>query len=187
LVSADLARGRITVSGPDGYCIDPTTLRRSPNGGFAAIASCNILSGGEGGPVVEPALVTVAVSRATGATPAPADLADVLGTELLSSRELSAVDVGQMASGGASAFSGSDPRHWRGTFALGDHLVGVTLYAPEGSPLLGAQGAAFLNTVSSRIRARSDPAGLPSAEQSRSSVDPLAAELERLFGPRDLQ
>ena len=187
LISADLARGRITVSGPDGYCIDPTTLRRTADGGFAAIASCNILSGGERGPVVEPALLTVAVSRATGATPTPADMAEALGTELLNRRDLSAVEVGQLASGGASAFAGSDPRHWRGAFVLGDHLVGVTLYAPEGSPLVGAQGAAFLNTVSSRIRARSEPAVLPSAEQSRSSVDPLAAELERLFAPRDLQ
>jgi len=156
LLSATLASGRITVSGPDGYCIDRTTLRRAASGGFAAIASCNILTGGQHGPQVEPGLVTVTVSRANGVAPSPSDLAGALGTELLNSRELSALSVGQMASGGASAFDGSDPRHWRGAFVLGDHLIGVTLYAPRNSPLTGAQGAAFLNTVSSRIRARSE-------------------------------
>lgn len=186
VASADLARGMIVVSGPDGYCIDPDTLRRSGAGGFAAIASCNILSGGTRGPIVEPVLVTVAVSRTDTDAPDPADLAAALQTDLLQRLDLSAVVVGQMASGGETAFAGSDPRHWRGAFVLGAYLVGVTLYAPEGSPLLGRQGAAFLNTVSSRIRAKSPSVASESAEQSQSSIDLLEARLGRLFESSDL-
>ena len=186
LTSAALARGGIIVKGPDGYCIDPTTLRSTSNGGFAAIASCNIISGGQTGPIVEPALMTVTVSPAPGAAPSPVELAEALGTRLLESRELSALAVGHMATGGENAFAGSDPTHWRGAFVLGPHLVGVTLYAPKDSPLIGVQGAAFLNTVSSAIRANSPQSGPQSAEQSQSSVDPLAARLGRLFARRDL-
>lgn len=163
---AELAGGSINVSGPDGYCIDASTVRSSSAGGFAAIASCHILSGGTGGPIVEPALVTVTVSRATGDAPTPEALAAALGTDLLQNRDLSAITAGQMATGGQTAFEGSDPRHWRGAFLLGDHLVGLALYAPQGSPLVGLQGAAFLNTVSSRIRANSEPTRA-SAEQSQ--------------------
>ncbi|MCR9110622.1 dihydroxy-acid dehydratase [Marivita sp. XM-24bin2] len=185
--TAELARGDITVTGPDGYCIDQTTLRSSRSGGFAAMASCNIMSGGTEGAIVEPALVTVTVSAAPDTVPSPADLAAALQTDLLQSRELSALAVGQMATGGENAFAGSDAKHWRGAFVTGDYLVGVTLYAPQGSPLIGAQGAAFLNTVSSNIRAKSrSRSSSASAEQSQSQVDPLAARLGRLFARRDL-
>ncbi len=186
VTSTRLAGGVITVAGPDGYCIDPTTLRSTSLGGFAAIASCNIMSGGQDGPIVEPALMTVTVSPAAGAAPTPADLADALGATLLQDRELSALAVGQMASGGESAFDGSDPRHWRGAFVIGRHLIGVTLYAPQGSPMLGAQGAAFLNTVSSAIRANAVPDARASAEQSQPTTELLEARLGRLFESRDL-
>lgn len=186
LATATVARGQITIAGPNGYCIDPATLRSTASGGFAAIASCHILSDGTEGPIVEPVLVTVTVSPADKGEPSPAELADALGTTLLQSRELSGLAVGQMADGGAEAFSGSDPKHWRGAFVLGRHLIGVTLYAPEGSPLLGSQGAAFLNTVSSAIRAKSDPGPAVSAQQSQSAVDPLTQRLGRLFARRDL-
>lgn len=185
LSTAVIAGGRISVSGPDGYCVDASTLRRTPTVGFAAIASCNILTDGSAGPIVEPVLLTVTVSPSPGAAPTLTDLAAALGTEVLATRELDAVTAGQMATGGDSAFPGSDPRHWRGAFVIGSDLVGLALYAPAGSPLAGAQGAAFLDTVSSRIRAKSTGAA-PIAQQSQPATDPLAARLGRLFGRRDL-
>lgn len=168
--TASLANGAIIVSGPDGYCVDTRTLRSTASGGFAAIASCNILTDGESGPIVEPVLVTVTVKNTTGAVPSPQDIASALETELLDNRELSAVTAGQLAKGGETAFQNSDPRHWRGVFEIGNHLVGVTLYAPKGSPFVGAQGAAFLNTVSSRIRANSATPNR-SAEQTQPEID----------------
>lgn len=183
---ADLAGGAITVLGPDGYCVDASTLRSTGTGGFAALASCNILSGGRSGAIVEPGLVTVTVKPADSETPSLEALAAALETELLSTRELSAVTLGQMATGGETAFEGSDPRHWRGTFVLGQTVIGLALYAPKDSPLVGPQGAAFLNTVSSRIRANSNAAE-HSAEQSQPTEDRVTMRLSRLFGERDLQ
>jgi len=119
--------------------------------------------------------------------PTPQDLADALETTLTREADLDSVTAGQMATGGATAFDGSDDRHWRGAFALGNHMVALALYAPEGSPLIGAQGAAFLNTVSSRIRANSDNGGTPSLGQTETSQDPITLRLSRLFGGRDLQ
>ncbi|MFP7569739.1 dihydroxy-acid dehydratase [Marivita sp. S2033] len=186
LAAASLAGGAVVVSGPGGYCVDAKTLRNSDAGGFAAIASCSILSGGRDGPMVEPGLVTITVSRAPEDVPAPSDLAAALNTQLLQNRKFSAVDVGLMASGGESAFQGSDPRHWRGAFVLGEWMVGLALYAPKGSPLVGSQGAAFLNTVSSRIRA-SSPTPATSAELSQPSTGALAAQFDRLSEAGDLQ
>lgn len=183
---AAVAGGDVTILGPDGYCVDASTLRSNTTTGFAALASCNILSGGQTGPIVEPGLVTVTVQPAGDETPTMDALAAALGTELLSQKELSAVSVGQMATGGETAFDGSDTRHWRGVFVLHGYVVGLALYAPEGSPLVGNQGAAFLNTVSSRIRANST-APDRSAEQSQTTKDPVATTLSRLFGNRDLQ
>jgi hypothetical protein len=185
MTRARLAGGQVVVSGPQGYCIDASTLRSSARGGFAAIASCNILTGGNAGVIVEPVLMTVAVSPATGPAPSLTDLASALQTTLLENRELSAVAAGQMATGGATAFEGADPRHWRGTFLIGDKLVGLALYAPVDSPLVGMQGAAFLNTVSSRIRANSSGDG-PIAQQSQPTTEPLESRLGRLFEQRDL-
>ena len=187
IASAALARGQIIVLGPDGYCIDPASLRTSGTNGFAAIASCNILSDGTIGPIVEPVLVTVTVNAYEDAAPGPDDLSIALGTKLLQSRKLGAVELGQLATGGESAFAGSDPRHWRGAFLIGGHLVGVTLYAPQGSPLVGVQGASFLNEVSSRIQTNSRAVLPNSAEQSQSSVDPVEQRLGRLFEGDDLQ
>lgn len=186
LASTRLAGNAITVTGPDGYCIDPATMRSTETSGFAAIASCHIISGGQTGAIVEPVLMTVTVSPASGPAPSPVELADALGTTLVQTRQLSALDLGQMATGGEAAFSGSDPRHWRGAFVIGPHLIGVTLYAPTDSPLLGAQGAAFVNTVSSAIRATAKLDASARAEQSQSSLDPLEMRLGRLFASSDL-
>jgi hypothetical protein len=130
-------------------------------------------------------LLTVTVSPASGTPPGLPELATALQTSLLENRELSAVTAGLMATGGANAFQGSDPRHWRGAFLIGDKLIGLALYAPVGSPQVGMQGAAFLNTVSSRIRASSSTSG-PIAQQPQPATDPLASRLGRLFGQRDL-
>lgn len=186
LASARLAGNAITVTGPDGYCIDTATMRSTANSGFAALASCHIISEGQSGPIVEPALMTVTVGPASGPAPSPEDLAEALGTTLLQDRALSALDLGQMATGGETAFAGSDPKHWRGAFVLGPHLIGVTLYAPTNSPLLGAQGAAFANTVSSAIRANARLDASARAEQPQSTADPLGLRLGRLFASNDL-
>lgn len=130
--------------------------------------------------------MTVTVGPASGPAPSPEDLAEALGTTLLQDRALSALDLGQMATGGETAFAGSDPKHWRGAFVLGPHLIGVTLYAPTNSPLLGAQGAAFANTVSSAIRANARLDASARAEQPQSTADPLGLRLGRLFASNDL-
>ncbi|MCL3881333.1 dihydroxy-acid dehydratase [Marivita sp. GX14005] len=185
LAAASLAGGAIVLSGPEGYCVDATSLRSTAAGGFAAIASCAILSGGQSGPLVEPALVTVTVARATRDAPSPEELARAMGAELLRTRKLKAVTAGHMASGGESAFLNSDPRHWRGTFVLNGRLIGLALYAPRNSPLIGNQGAAFLDSVAARIRANSGKA-TPIAQQSQPSTGDLAAQFDRLSEEGDL-
>lgn len=179
--------GAIRVSGPEGYCIDPATLDASRKSGFAVLASCNILSGGAAGAVVEPAIVTIAASPSgEGAPPAPDSLAEALGTTMLADRSTEEFTLAQMAAGGDTAFDGGDPRHWRAGFSLGGLSVGLALYAPKGSPLAGSAGAAFLETVRSRIRA-TNAQKTADAEIPPAGADPLAEGLRRLFTRRNLQ
>lgn len=172
-----LAGDAIKVSGPDGYCVDPDTRQSTANSGFAALASCRIITGGQIGPIVEPALVTVTVSPVSDpppdVDPTPNDLATALNTELLETQTLSALSLGKLATGGETAFLGSNPAHWRGAFVHGPYLIGVTLYAPTASPLLGPQGAAFVDVVAANIRAHPPLGSDPQPDQRTTE---LAAE-----------
>ncbi len=47
----------------------------------------------------------------------------------------------------------ASPRRWRGAFAAGGQLVGLTLYAPPGSAALGDAGARALRQLARRTTA----------------------------------
>ena len=140
LTSAGLAGGDIRVSGPDGYCVDPNSLRRSATGGFAAIASCNILSGGAQGPVIEPALAIVTVSKADGPAPTPADPdRDAARNAVVRTYELTGLDDEAVGALRAATVGGDATG---AAFALGDPnraAVATTPSATDG----GTGGAAL--------------------------------------------
>lgn len=157
LAKVNLAGGDVVVSGPEGYCIDPETRRTGAARGFAALASCRILTGGEAGPWVEPVLMTVTAGPRgeTGALPDPEDLAALIGAPLLGSETREGLVLAHLAEGGAEMLAGGDPRHWRGVFLQGGRMVVLALYAPEDSPMTGAEGARLLHRLKARIAAQS--------------------------------
>ena len=60
--------------------------------------------------------------------------------------------IARLSDGGEAVLDGGDPRYWRGAFVQNGHLVGLALYAPDGSALTGRQGADMLRAVRDRIR-----------------------------------
>ncbi|WP_353473361.1 dihydroxy-acid dehydratase [Salipiger sp. H15] len=154
LQQAVLEGGAVVVAGPGGYCVDPVTLKRGAGRGFAVLASCQILSGGETGAVVDPMMLTVTVgpAGAAGEVPAPETLAAEAGRLRLAGGEIrDGLSVAYLAGGGDRALPGGDPRHWRGAFLLNGRLVVMALYAPSGGVLAGGDGAAMLQAVRARI------------------------------------
>ncbi|MGR3271467.1 dihydroxy-acid dehydratase [Thalassococcus profundi] len=152
-----LARGAVVVSATNGYCIDPETLVNRGGRGFAMMASCRILSGGEDGPVVAPGLVTVTVGGpGTGAElPQPETLAAISEAPLVQRAGSEDLVLAQLGSGGQQVLEGGDARYWRGAFSQGGRLVILALYAPAGSGLAGNLGAGLLTEVHDRIKAES--------------------------------
>lgn len=159
LVRVALGRGAIVLSGPDGYCIDPITLRSRGAQGFAVLASCRILTGGKAGPYVAPVLITVTVGgRNSGSDlPDPQTLAAISQSPLLAGLTREGLSLAHLGAGGEQILDGGDPRYWRGAFVQADRLVALALYAPDGSRLAGQSGAEMLQQVKSRIVSQSPP------------------------------
>lgn len=144
--------GGLVVAGPDGYCIDGDATRRSD--GFALLASCRALSDLDDLPWVEPAILTVTESEAAAGTPSAEVLAEALApADLLSRRVVDGLAIAHVARGGEAALPGGDPKHWRAVLRLGDRLLGLAVYAPEGSSAAGTGGERLIRALAARIRA----------------------------------
>lgn len=161
LQQAALENGAVVVAGPSGYCIDPVTLERRAGRGFAVLASCQNLSGGESGAFVDPMMLTVAVGPAgrSGALPAPEVMAAEAGQRAIAGGGLrDGLSLAHLAAGGNRVLPEGDPRYWRGAFHLNGRLVVMALYAPKDGALAGRDGAAMLQAVRARITALSPEA-----------------------------
>ncbi|MFC4730831.1 dihydroxy-acid dehydratase [Salipiger abyssi] len=170
LAQTEMARGEVVVAGPEGYCVDPVTLGNRPGRGFAVIASCHILSGGKTGNFVEPMMMTVTVGprQQTVVPPAPSVLAVQAGQELVGGEVRDGLVMAQLGGGGTDVLDDGDPRYWRGAFVQNGHLIGLALYAPQGSFLAGPDGAGMLRAVQQRIVSLSPAA----AEDEEAPVEP---------------
>ncbi|WP_417741001.1 dihydroxy-acid dehydratase [Salipiger sp.] len=153
LPNAKLAGGEIVVAGPRGYCVDPVTLSRSASRSFAVLASCDILSGSEEGTFVEPMMVTITVGPRlqSPAIPAPEALAAEAGQPFVSGSARDGLATALLGDGGSEVLDNGDRRYWRGAFVENGHLIGLALYAPEGSRLVGRDGAEMLSRVHREI------------------------------------
>lgn len=187
-----LASGAVRVTAPRGYCIDDGSVRRlAGGGGFALLAPCTQLSG-PGGPVAAPALMTVSVMRASGEA-APPDVeglvAAIAPTPVGARGEAAGLAYAQVMEGGEAVLPGGDPRHWRGTRAVGGYLASLALYAPQGSSLAGREGRLLLGDFAAGLAARakntaevsSNNANTQTRAENNTSKTPRPGLLARLF------
>lgn len=171
LRAARLAEGSVVVAAPEGYCIDPASFRDRAGGAFALLASCRILSGGTDGFSVPPVIMTVTIGPAGTAQsdPSAGTLAIAVGLGNVARKsDEGGLAVVQIAEGGDKVFNGADPSYWRGAMQLNTRLVGLALYAPEGSDYAGRDGADLLRRFASRLRAQ-NPAPVVVSTQSGAS------------------
>jgi hypothetical protein len=154
-----LAQGDITLTAPRGYCVDERAVRSDQHNSFAVLARCDTLGVRGGFSTQDLALITVTtVTDPTGTQPDATSLAqsakpaEVMKTQSLKGRPFVLLENANHNVNGAS------PRHWRSAFALNGHLVGLALYASEGSDILTAQGANLLSDLASKtIKASATP------------------------------
>jgi len=150
------AGGDVQLVPPRGYCIDPRSVRRGPENGFALIARCDRfgISGFFG--TRKPALISVTVSNRHRKTPPTMnDLENAVGTADVLARnpgpDLPLIQVRPPENG----FAGADSIQWRGTFQVNGHMVALGLYAPARGSNSASSGAGLLQELTRRTRAAS--------------------------------
>lgn len=167
----------VVAGGPDGYCVDPASVQKRRDAGFALLASCAHM-GRTPAAGVPPAIVTVSVlARDAGVQqPTAARLAapwDNAGVAEQIDRD--GIALIRLERGGNTHLPGGDPRHWRGALVINGHMIGLAAYGEAGSGVGGTLGRDLLIGVATAMReasprkrpaepaAAASPARLPSA------------------------
>jgi len=172
---------RITVSGPEGFCVDPASARDSDDTAFVLLGSCAAIgrSRRAAEPVV-PAFLTVAISAPGDPGRIAANLdgmhaffRSAEGRRLLS-RNADADSVAILDTGsdgdvfvlhardtGAGAIDGVQLEHWRAYMDMRDRIATLSVLGLEGHGMADAQGRSILRAfVRSMRSANSGAAGV---------------------------
>ncbi|WP_255007147.1 hypothetical protein [Roseovarius sp. M141] len=155
--SAAFYGGDVIVTGPPGYCVDPNSVQRRADSGFALMASCGHLSTAPSG-YVPAAVITASVlpRDASASIPTAARLAgpwvDAGVAQQIDTDDIALI---QVARGGDSLLPSGDPRHWRGAMLIGGHLIGLAVYGDAGADVSGNAGRALLTDTAAAMLAAS--------------------------------
>ncbi|SPF81227.1 dihydroxy-acid dehydratase [Pseudoprimorskyibacter insulae] len=192
LTKAKLARGKIIVAGPDGYCIDKASLATGGTRSFALIASCRGIIGNDGIDSTDPAIVTVSIAtnRKGETPPTPEELASAVKAPLIAGEIRDGVSLAHLGLYGDAVLAGGDQAHWRAAMSHNGYMIGIALYTPEHGSLSGNRGATIVATVANQIRAMSPrPSGAapkaaadPAPETAKPAGGGLSAFFQRLKG-----
>lgn len=165
--SLALSGGAIMAKGPEGYCVDVSNSR--PFGGFAALASCSILTDTPAQSRVE-GFITIQVGGRNSAIVAGSqrELARLLrsnrGTALLSSNgdantvETDSVSIEGPAvvvhftDTGTPAIAGVEQEEWRAFLDLRGRLITIGVRGFATSPLSRSQGHRLLDSAISALQ-----------------------------------
>ena len=159
---ASFADGEVLLVPPQGYCIDPGSIRRGPDNGFALMARCDRfgISGFFG--MRRLVLLSVTVSNRKRETPPSLKgLEEVAsGARVIAHR--SAPDLPMIRLEGAnSAFADPDSKHWRGAFLVNGHLVALGLYSGDKSTSGSASETRLLQELARKTLKASQKPGKP--------------------------
>jgi len=149
-----LAGGQVKLVAPEGYCFDRRSIRRSAQRGFAIMARCDTLGVRGFFAAHDLALVTITTAPQTpdAAAPTLAALAKTGGDAKVLSRQSRDGLMMIRFDSGPHEMTDVSESYWRAAFTLNGQLVGLALYAPEGSAALSGAGAALLSDLTRRTR-----------------------------------
>ncbi|WP_415919139.1 hypothetical protein [Tateyamaria sp. SN6-1] len=145
---APMSRGVVTLVAPQGFCIDPSSLRQR----FALMARCDTL----GARVPEDApLALITVTTVIG-TPGGTVSADALGAASETVLERSDADgVTLIRVQGTPPSPDLRDTYWRGATKIGGEVVGMALYEAQSGNALGPRAPRLLQQTLQRTQAQS--------------------------------
>jgi hypothetical protein len=146
-----LTQDRVIVTGPDGFCIDPTATRDRDDTGFALLGNCAAIANSRRAVQPQsPAVLTAAISAPSGGGRLADSLDDLEGffrsrdglTLLSRTGDPSTVTVLETATWGdafllhasdssAGAIAGVQPDYWRAYLDAGPRIATLSVLAPE--------------------------------------------------------
>lgn len=164
--------GAVTVTAPQGYCIDRSASRDGAEGAFVLIGTCAALSGAlSAGQPVKPAVLTASVltgAPAEGIAGILPEMSGFFATEagraaLSRSGEADSVDLLQAVSQGdtlylrvsdrSAAEAPVEPEYWRAVLALRGRMVTLSSLSLAKFPLTQEEKRSVLEQFVSRMRA----------------------------------
>jgi hypothetical protein len=175
-----LTRDRVIVTGPDGFCIDPTATRDTDDTGFALLGNCAAIANSRRAVQPQsPAVLTAAIS-APSAGGRLADSLDDLdaffrsqdGLTLLSrAGDPASVTVLDTATtrdafllhasdSSAGAIAGVQPDYWRAYLDVGPRIATLSVLALEDRALEREEALGILRTFVTAVQA-ANPEGAP--------------------------
>ncbi|WP_411976220.1 hypothetical protein [Sulfitobacter faviae] len=157
LLQTALAGGAVQVVPPQGYCIDPKSLKPR----FALMARCDALGLPDVVSAAPRGILTLALieAEADAPLPTPQQVAEAAGLSQL--QEAGSVEGGSIfVAQGPVPADGMSSRHWRGMARIGGHVASVTLYGAPQSRAISEEGRALVADLIRQSRSKSaTPAG----------------------------
>lgn len=151
LSQAKLASGSVALIPPPGFCIDKASLRQN----FALMARCDALGVPSAAGNAPVGIILASVTTAAqNALPSPADTAAAHDLSAVSDVIEQDTSITFRANGQPPAPGLSDS-HWRGTARMGDRIMAIALFGPDGGRVSGAEGREVINRLIAASRAGS--------------------------------
>ncbi|APE44912.1 hypothetical protein BOO69_16985 [Sulfitobacter alexandrii] len=149
LSQADMARGKVTLVAPRGFCIDSASLKDR----FALMARCDRLGAPSAAGAAPLGVITVSVSDASpgGALPDPQTIGAAHGLTAVSAVTREDDSVIFRATGPAPTDE-LDGTHWRATALVNGQMLGVALYGPKGAADVQDEGRDVISALIARTR-----------------------------------
>lgn len=139
VTQASLASGQVRVAAPDGYCIDPRSLRTR----FALLGRCDTLGVRGFYNDRDLAIITASTLTVDADTASPDAAALSAQGQVVRTEERGGLPFVQLRDGN-NRIDGVSDTYWRTAIVLNEQLVSFVLYAPPDSPALGRDGARLL-------------------------------------------
>ena len=175
--------GAVTVTGPEGYCVDKSASRVGGETAFVLMAPCERFRRGVAGILFRPrALVTATVTEGSGPTASGYKrfFSEREGLSALSHNgNPEGVDVESMGAASDGSFRVTvtdsvapdknglvDTRSWRAFFTVEGHLVAASLRSPRGAPLSSDGAQSMLTQMVAAIRQASAPPEPPETAET---------------------
>lgn len=155
LLQTSLAGGAVQVVPPQGYCIDPKSLKSR----FALMARCDALGLPDMVTAAPRGILTLALTEADGDAPLPTPQQVAQAAGLTQIQETGSVEGATIfVAQGPVPAEGMSPRHWRGTARIGGHVASVTLYGAPQSRAISEEGRALVADLIRQSRSKSSNA-----------------------------